>query len=155
MKMCTKCGEEFEQNQFYKDQTTRDGYSPWCKGCKSSWQKTRYLNPEVKRRRDDLVKEYNRTHPNAAKRNRLAGYMRFAYKISLEDYEAMVEKQHGLCAICFKAPTTHGRLVVDHDHKTGVIRGLLCHKCNVALGTWETEETLTAAVRYLAQKQAP
>jgi hypothetical protein len=56
--------------------------------------------------------------------------LRDAYGISLEDYQRMAGEQGGLCAIC-KQPE---RLVVDHDHRTGKVRGLLCAKCNSGIG---------------------
>jgi hypothetical protein len=46
----------------------------------------------------------------------------------------MLEKQGGVCAVCGGPPLGKGRYHVDHDHVTGHVRGLLCHKCNVALG---------------------
>jgi len=66
--------------------------------------------------------------------------LRVNYGISVEQYEAMLKQQSGCCAICKKAPgeNARGRLHVDHCHKTGKIRGLLCVKCNMALGWVET-----------------
>ena len=74
----------------------------------------------------------------------------------------MVDSQNGLCAICGleetrvtrpKAKIPMGfkpRLSVDHDHLTGKIRGLLCHKCNVGLGNFQdTPANLIAAMQYL------
>jgi hypothetical protein len=62
-----------------------------------------------------------------------------SYGISLREYDELWEKQKGVCAICERPETTkqHGRmarLAVDHDHKTGKVRGLLCRKCNNMLG---------------------
>jgi hypothetical protein len=54
------------------------------------------------------------------------------YGITVVQYEAMVIEQDGLCAACRKAPL--GRLHVDHNHLTGMVRGLLCGPCNRALG---------------------
>jgi len=64
------------------------------------------------------------------------------YRLSAADYYALLELQEGRCAIC----QTHvdrlpRRLDVDHDHKTGVVRGLLCHPCNVGLGHHERHNT--------------
>lgn len=56
------------------------------------------------------------------------------YNLSLEDYAWMCHKQDFLCVLCLKKPTTFQGLVVDHDHATGRVRGLLCNPCNVALG---------------------
>lgn len=69
------------------------------------------------------------------------------YKISLEDYDTMAINQNGLCLICEKKPT---RLVVDHCHATGKVRGLLCDPCNVALGFLNDDTTLLRkAIQYL------
>ncbi len=58
------------------------------------------------------------------------------YGISLEDYNRMLSDQKGLCAICGcpETTSTKKRLAVDHDHKTGKIRSLLCRACNVSVG---------------------
>lgn len=58
------------------------------------------------------------------------------YGITVADYDAMLAKQNGVCAIC-KFPPKRRRLAVDHNHKTGKVRGLLCWRCNYALGVLE------------------
>ena len=68
--------------------------------------------------------------------------------LSVEDYDAMLAAQGGVCAICGNPPKTR-RLDVDHDHKTGKVRGLLCHRCNRALPTWVTVGWLLRAIAYL------
>jgi hypothetical protein len=70
------------------------------------------------------------------------------YGLSLEDYANMSEIQNGRCKICNRLPAPNKRLVVDHDHLTGVVRALLCNKCNVTLG-W-TEKYLTEFRNYLS-----
>lgn len=55
------------------------------------------------------------------------------YGITLEQYEQMLTAQNGVCAICGRIPTGRS-LHVDHNHKTGEVRGLLCHSCNFAIG---------------------
>jgi hypothetical protein len=55
------------------------------------------------------------------------------FNLTIEEYEAIFEYQGGVCAIC-DHPPKNKRLAVDHDHKTGLIRGLLCHYCNRTLG---------------------
>lgn len=78
------------------------------------------------------------------------------YGISLEDYDAMVDRQENLCAIC--RGVTEGRpLCVDHCHDTGKVRGLLCVTCNVGLGSFrDRTDLLIAAAKYLrAAKGVP
>ena len=64
-----------------------------------------------------------------------------AYGITPEDYDRMLEEQGGRCAMCrTDDPGGHGGVKhfhVDHDHETGVVRGLLCDTCNRGLGTYE------------------
>jgi hypothetical protein len=57
------------------------------------------------------------------------------YNITIEEYNKIFEKQNGCCAICSRHQSEFKqRLCIDHDHKTGKIRGLLCHNCNRFLG---------------------
>jgi len=61
------------------------------------------------------------------------GRLRREYGITIEIYEEMFAEQNGLCGICSSPPTTV-RLDTDHNHDTGEVRGLLCRKCNMAIG---------------------
>lgn len=76
------------------------------------------------------------------------------YGISLEEYETLLADQGGVCAIC-KGSKTFGKgdtptFAVDHNHVTNLVRGLLCNKCNRALGLFEDDiERLLSAVLYL------
>jgi hypothetical protein len=75
------------------------------------------------------------------------------YGVSLEDYNKLVRLQHGRCAICFNYPKRGGRLGVDHNHDTGKVRGLLCHKCNPMLGNAnDSILVLQKAIQYLRSK---
>jgi hypothetical protein len=72
------------------------------------------------------------------------------YGITIEEYESRLERQNGVCLICSSPPTTK-RLAVDHCHVTGEIRGLLCSKCNTALGLFnDSPELMKIAIEYLA-----
>lgn len=68
-----------------------------------------------------------------------------------ELYAETLASQDGHCAICSSAPKTR-RLDTDHDHRTGAVRGLLCHRCNRALPTWVTADWLRAATAYLERE---
>jgi hypothetical protein len=75
---------------------------------------------------------------------------RFArYGMSPSQYKAMFARQQGRCAICLESSEPE-RLVIDHCHDTDVVRGLLCHACNKALGFMRDDpERLLRAVAYL------
>ena len=82
-------------------------------------------------------------------------YLNRAYDLSVEDYDRMFEEQGGLCCICegrgFLMTENHKvLLVVDHNHTTGEVRGLLCHNCNRALGLLKDDvKVLKKAIEYL------
>ena len=89
----------------------------------------------------------------------LDGEMRRRYGIGLDDYERMFDEQNGTCAVCHQEETRvdHrtkkvSRLAVDHDHKTNVVRGLLCHHCNNALCAFDDDlQSIMSATVYLAK----
>lgn len=71
------------------------------------------------------------------------------YRLRVEQYNDLLQSQQGVCAICHKECTVKRSLAVDHNHETGKIRGLLCSKCNQALGLLGTIENLKNAITYL------
>lgn len=71
-----------------------------------------------------------------------------ALGISDVEYAHRLASQDGHCALCASRPQTR-RLHVDHDHRTGRVRGLLCHRCNRWLPTWASPEWLRTAADYL------
>lgn len=100
--------------------------------------------------------------PCAIIRKRSAHMVR-TYGLTQEEYDQKVIEQDGVCAICKKTETALRKtsslvdferesvLSVDHDHETGAVRGLLCHRCNMAIGyAQENPEILRAAIEYLA-----
>lgn len=80
--------------------------------------------------------------------------LKYRYGITLDDYKQMLSGQDGRCAICGSRETKsqHKYLYVDHCHKTGKVRGLLCYHCNSTLGYMrDNPETLRSAIAYLEQ----
>lgn len=84
-------------------------------------------------------------------------YLRRMYGITEEEYQQVLDHQGGKCAICLKRPAAGKNLHVDHDHRTGVVRGLLCVVCNHdLLGRRDKEPNLfRRAAEYLESPPAP
>lgn len=73
------------------------------------------------------------------------------FGITIDEYNDILEKQGGTCAIC-KSPPTNKKLAVDHCHETGRVRGLLCQGCNLGIGNLkESEDNLKSAILYLRE----
>ena len=81
-------------------------------------------------------------------------HMKRAYGLDFKDYERMLEEQNGVCAICISPPPNNRktRLAIDHCHKTGKVRGLLCDKCNRSIGLLKDDvSVLKSAIKYLTK----
>jgi hypothetical protein len=82
-------------------------------------------------------------------------YLMRCYGITYNDYERMHREQDGLCALCLTEGFTMAKhhklkLVVDHCHTTGEVRGLLCHNCNRGLGLFQDNpDVLRKAASYV------
>lgn len=73
-----------------------------------------------------------------------------AFRLRTHEVDQMVEAQDNKCAICQDEFSAENRACVDHDHKSGAIRGMLCHHCNTGLGLFRDQpERLAAAIQYL------
>lgn len=82
------------------------------------------------------------------------------YGLTIEEYDEIMERQDGGCAICHATPEEGSgrweRLHVDHDHATERVRGILCHNCNSGLGHFKDDpELLRAAIHYLLGEPLP
>jgi hypothetical protein len=98
-----------------------------------------------------------RTRTSEKKRQRELYRVRSEERLGLKpgDYERMLARQGGACAICGSPPGKH-RLAIDHNHETGKVRGLLCIRCNTALGSLRDDETLLhRALAYLKEHSWP
>jgi hypothetical protein len=81
--------------------------------------------------------------------------MRKLYGLEPSTYDEMLANQGGLCAICGNPPAKNKHLHIDHCHKTGLVRGLLCGKCNAGIGFLNDEAALAQnAADYLADFEA-
>lgn len=111
-----------------------------------------YNNAYMRRQRVENPERYRgaararyAANPEASKARLRAISMKAKYGITPEDYDRMLERQGGVCAICRqpekvvhrKTQRGPSRLAIDHDHVTGWVRGLLCNRCNTSLGWYE------------------
>lgn len=96
-----------------------------------------------------------KSQPEAVYEANRKAYMKAQHNLTLAQWDMMFKKQGGKCAICGKLWESHQRKYhVDHDHKTGLIRGLLCWSCNLKLDERVTPEWLDRAAKYLRNPPA-
>jgi len=153
MKRCVKCGVLQPLDSFYKAKGMRDGLRGDCKSCFRARAKARYpLVREANIARARKWREENlerfqanqrrmRSTPEAKLRAR-AGHLKRKFGMTVEQYDVMLAAQGGGCCICGRPPRDDISLHVDHDHSTGMIRGILCFRCNNALADFQEDPAL-------------
>lgn len=137
MKICTKCELLRPYEDFGKLTIGVNGLAWECTPCRQEYHKGYY-----QKNRQTLCRK---STENRRKRQ---------FGVGPEQYQEMLEKQGFACAICLRVPQAGDKaLAVDHDHKGGQVRGLLCMKCNQSIGRFEDDpETLIRAAGYLLGK---
>jgi hypothetical protein len=138
LKRCAHCKQKKELKFFNKNKSKKDGYADYCKDCKKEENKNYYLNLDVIKHRKYSENDRN----NELKRN---------FNINIEQYNLMLIAQNNICPICHRHKDELIKaMCVDHDHLTNEMRGLLCTKCNLRLGTFNDNiEDLKRAIIYL------
>lgn len=134
LKTCSKCKETKNQIRFHKNKSRWDGTSAYCNECMKLIRKNYTNNPKTS----------------------WARKLKTKYKISVKYYEILLQNQKNKCNICKKVEVKKDstgkvqNLSVDHCHKTGKIRGLLCDKCNLGLGHFKDNvKYLKNAIKHL------
>jgi len=176
MKTCTTCELPYSLDEFYKRIKGEDAR---CKSCTKAASRRDYaenhekrdaqkrehrrLNPEIWLLRERKYRLKNRDKIRACKKayktrnpnQQRAAHLRKEYGITLLEYQEMLGRQNGVCAICSlpESLVKHGKIIslaVDHRHHDGTIRGLLCSKCNLGIGyLGDSPKLLTAAATYI------
>ena len=127
VRKCYRCKEEKDLNEFpnHKYKPLNKCYR--CKKCAGEQNGSMYTKEHIK------------------KRNRRA-LLKYKYNLTIAEWDRIYEEQGGGCLIC----TEEEDLVVDHNHGTGEVRGLLCRNCNTGLGMFKDNDLIIqAAARYL------
>ena len=129
IKICRRCNIPKPLSSFGLHPDTRDGRQSNCLSCGKELTKAFRAKTGYRRKRS----------------------LQKLYGITIEDYNNMFAAQQGKCAICGRHQSEFDRIfVVDHDHTTGVVRGLLCSRCNNGLGMFQdSTKLLVEAIRYL------
>ncbi|MFD8811901.1 endonuclease VII domain-containing protein [Streptomyces sp. NPDC059627] len=156
VKRCVRCGEVKPYAAFARKRSNLDGRQHHCRDCSSDYHRARRVSLGRKVRpkvevpeghklclKCGEVKPWSEWHRNATASDGLstrckacraaegrAGHLKRNYNLTEAERDAMIAAQYGLCAICLDAPPVH----VDHCHKTGRVRGVLCFNCNSAIG---------------------
>lgn len=148
-KVCSKCKVDKPHSEYFKDKVRKIGIRCKCKAC----CKEEIINWREKNRSEynDYAAMWRAKNPDKQHKAEI----KRRYGLSIEDYNKMLVEQECKCAICGKQhnPTkSRGRLFVDHDHKTGKLRQLLCGACNSALGYFLDDTRLLAeAIAYIVR----
>jgi hypothetical protein len=141
---CSHCHESKSTDDFYVNRSRVRGFSYWCKLCvQEDYAEKHPTKPRPPR--TVTAREYD---PIKGREY----WLRHAYGMSLEDWQDMFDRQDGKCAICGTTePGGKGTFHTDHDHDTGVVRGLLCQTCNQAIGLLKHDPArIMAAAVYVA-----
>ena len=137
LKWCPKCKEAKPSESFYRSATSNSGTSAHCAICMTDIARERGTRPEIKEERHDIyIRDKDKQRNN---------HLINKYGITLEEYRTMSEAQNDSCFICGKKETSKA-LAVDHCHRTGKIRSLLCGKCNPAVGFLSDDPDLAQKV---------
>ena len=126
--LCPMCGEK-DPHKFYLHAKNGRRSNAYCSDCHKTRCRERYKSKSMLQKRADRASKYGLTP---------------------EAYIKMYESQDGKCAICGLEPTTQRGLHIDHCHETNIVRGLLCHSCNIAIGNFkDSKDLLIKAINYL------
>lgn len=141
VKICSKCKQEKPLDEFHKNKNTKDGLAGDCKECRKSWHIKHYephprLGPKFDKA--EWQRNWRKDNPEKYRKNAHKSRLKTLYGITVEDWHQMFEEQQGCCAICsIPQNMLKQTLCVDHNHKTGKIRQLVCDRCNMLIGIYE------------------
>lgn len=164
---CCRCKSFLSQDSFSPRKGRPGRVNSICKSCcvihlgpvHEKWQREHpeklkkyhadYYEKNKDTMRSTSRKRYKALSPKERWRIGRTAALKRNYGITLEQYEGMVKKQKGRCAICFQKPK-RGPLHVDHDHVKKTVRDLLCSPCNLFLGHFEIHrERIPVLIAYL------
>lgn len=152
-KKCTGCRVVKPIDQFGITTRAIDGRAWKCRDCISQYTKKAKAAPGQFEKRQEERRRFFAAHPDYKRNEQL----KRLYGITASQFDEMHQRQGGRCAICgehednLKTPVDRCRpLHIDHSHETGVVRGLLCYRCNTGIGQFDdSPEMMETAAEYL------
>ena len=151
MKICTKCKQSKDLDQFNKNSSQKDGYNYRCRFCCNLATRLSESKNRVQTRITNS--HWKKKNPEKNKRDNRKWRLKNYYGLTEEQYASMFKAQDGKCAICNKHQSQlKVALAVDHNHLTNKVRQLLCRTCNSFLGyIQEDEQTAVNLVEYIGK----
>lgn len=150
-KKCKDCRKEYNKQYLLKNKEYLNKYQKEYheKIKKPKRQHDKQNNTEYHQRQLQLKRDYSNRNRENYRRSDWSAYLKRNYGLTVDEYELMIIEHNNLCAIC-KQPEklkhhitgTLKRLSIDHNHKTGKVRGLLCTRCNQAYGKLEESQEI-------------
>ena len=150
LKVCGDCKVEKPASEFNKDKGKLDGLHWCCVVCRKKYRQ----QPKVKAATSEYNKAQRLKNPEATKKRDREYTLRRYWGMTTDEFEKLMIKHNRKCGICGKKERSSAKkpLVIDHDHKTGAIRGLLCDNCNRGIGLLQdSKKLLQNAIAYLDQ----
>lgn len=126
-KECGRCGVVKPAREFHKHAQTRDGLNTRCKPCAVA-----------------VAAEWQKANPEQALKHQWTNRL-IEYGITQDQYDALAQRAGGMCELCGKVAD----LVIDHCHTSGVVRGLLCNRCNFRMALFDNKGFLKRAALYV------
>ena len=121
-----------------------------------------YKDPEARKAYHKAYRQKNKektkTYNSKFKKERRCYNLQRNYGITSIEYDRILASQNGVCACCYTSnPGGHHKIFnVDHCHKTGKVRGLLCYPCNVGIGhLGDNFQSVSNAITYLSKNEPP
>ncbi len=141
MKECRTCFLHKTEENFHRASRHPDGLQYTCKGCRSRVARDWYRANKIR------LKPINRRWKKKNAQKISDQHRVKKYSVRPGQFKALRQRQRGRCAICKRhMESPH----IDHNHRTGLVRGLLCKNCNWLLGhAQESKKILLGAIRYL------
>lgn len=150
-RICQKCKESKPLLKFHNDKSDKLGKHRRCKECMKGYRQN--FNAQQMRVRKDTAKKWYEENKKRCLSSGRNNWLKRKYGITTAEYNTLLEKQGRRCAICERSDTDRNRqryFPVDHDHSTGVIRGILCDQCNKGLGHFKDNPIfLRKAISYV------